>query len=767
MQRGKWPSVSGKDLERREIMLYYGHTKEDLKTKQTLPKGEWQLLKSHLENVAYLAEERAAKFGAEKLGKIEGLTHDIGKYSSEFQRRLEGSGGKVDHSTAGAQELYNKYPNRVGLALSYVVSGHHGGLPDGNKGAPRNLPERLAKKDLADYAAYHSEIEIPTLENRDLINMPQAKDKTMAAFSFSFCIRMLFSCLVDADYLDTERFMNPEKYRARPDKISLEVLVERLDVKLAQLAGKNQSSPSIINRERQNILQRCIKMADAKPQLFTLTVPTGGGKTYSSLAFGLKHAVKYKKDRIIYVIPYTSIIEQNAQVFREALEIESEQGVVLEHHSNFDYPEGSFEDWDKAEKTHRLASENWDMPVVVTTAVQFFESLYANKGSRCRKLHNMVNSVIILDEAQMMPIEYMKPCLWALAELTLNYGATVVLCTATQPAIKNLLPAGLQPIEIMENPEELQRVFKRVEAKYVGDMADDEVAAAMAEKLQVLTIVNTRRHARKLFDKLQEQIGEGIYHLSARMCPAHRKIILMEIRQKLRDGKACRVISTQLIEAGVDVDFPSVYRSAAGIDSIAQAAGRCNREGRLNSGQVIIFDPEKHGMPSKGRFGAVAGLTRSTARRLEQFGGELLSLTAIEDYFRQLFELEKEQLDAKHILAQLQEGRDGAAFPFASIANDFQLIDSLTVSLVVPWDERAKELMQQAERQLSPGSLARVLQPYVVQVYQYELAALERAGVVKTIGDYMKMLTDRSFYDDRFGLKDAKEVTAPTEVLMF
>jgi CRISPR-associated helicase Cas3 len=572
--------------------------------------------------------------------------------------------------------------------------------------------------------------------------------------------------LVDADFLGTEAFMDPERAKLRPTNISLDVLWGRLEQKVVELDERGRANPTIINIQRQKILNRCIQMADSKPGFFTLTVPTGGGKTYSSLAFGLKHAVKRHMDRIIYVIPYTSIIEQNAQVFREALETGSGERVVLEHHSNFDYPEGSFGDWNPAEKVNRLASENWDMPIVVTTAVQFFESLYANKGSRCRKLHNIANSVVILDEAQMMPIEYMKPCLWALAELVLNYGVTVVLCTATQPAVQQLLPGGIRPVELMENPEELQRLFKRVHPQYVGAMRDEEIAAAMAEHVQVLTIVNTRRHARLLFELLKGKTEDGIYHLSARMCPVHRKSILAQIRQNLREGRPCRVVSTQLIEAGVDVDFPAVYRSAAGIDAVAQAAGRCNREGKLAIGKAIIFDPEPHGMPSRGRFGEVAALTRSTARRLDEYSGELLSLQAIQDYFQNLFTLEKDHLDEKKILAQIAEGKTDAAFPFATIAGEFQLIDSATISLIVPWDEFAQRIVDQMVWHPFPAMLAKSLQPYVVQVYQYELLALESEGVVKTVGDFIKILTDSSFYDDKFGLKDAKEVNAPNAVLI-
>lgn len=746
-------------------MIYYGHTKENLRTKEVLPQEHWQPLREHLDEVARLAEERAAKFGAGKLGRIIGLAHDIGKYSKDFQKRLEGNTTKVDHATAGAQQLWKRWQNPIGKALAFTVAGHHGGLPDGNRGDIKNLPGRLEKKDIPDYQEFAKEINIPDLCQDDLRNIPHAKDVAMSAFSFSFCIRMLYSCLVDADYLDTERFMNAEKYMARPGTVSMEKIFERLEKKLATLAERNRQNTSLINTARQDILKRCLQMADFKPGLFTLTVPTGGGKTYSSMAFALKHAVTHGKERVIYVIPYTSIIEQNAQVFREALE--KNDNVVLEHHSNFEYPEGSFDDWEKHEKAHRLAAENWDMPVVVTTAVQFFESLYDNKGSRCRKLHNMTNSVIILDEAQMMPLDYMKPCLWALAELVLNYGATVVLCTATQPAIKEFVPGNLEPVEIMDDPAALQKTFKRVAVHYRGKMTDNEVIAGMMENSQVLTIVNTRRHARILFDLLLEQTTEGVYHLSARMCPAHRKAVLAEIKKALLEGKPCRVVSTQLIEAGVDVDFPAVYRSAAGIDSIAQAAGRCNREGRRKDGFVIVFEPEAHGMPTRGRFELVAGLTRMVLRQIDQSENDLMSLAAIEDYFRQLLSIESDKLDAQKILNAIKDGGEELSFPFVEIANKFQLIDSATVSVVVPWDDYVLDVMEELEHHPFPASKMRSLQPYIVQVYQYELEALQKEKVLKSVGDVIKFVTDSSFYDSRYGLKDAKEVKAPTDVMIY
>jgi hypothetical protein len=319
----------------------------------------------------------------------------------------------------------------------------------------------------------------------------------------------------------------------------------------------------------------------------------------------------------------------------------------------------------------------------------------------------------------------------------------------------------------MENPAELQKTFKRVTVHYRGKMTDKEVVAGMMENSQVLTIVNTRRHARILFDLLLEQTIEGVYHLSARMCPAHRKEVLAEIKKALLEGKTCRVVSTQLIEAGVDVDFPAVYRSATGIDSIAQAAGRCNREGRRKDGFVIVFEPEAHGMPTRGRFELVAELTRMVVRQLDQSKNDLMSLAAIEGFFKHLLSVESDQLDAHKILSLIKKGGEELSFPFAEIASEFQLIDSATVSVVVPWDDHVLDLMEEVEHHPFPASKVRSLQPYVVQVYQYELEALQKEKVVKSVGDIIKFVTDPSFYDSRYGLKDAKEVKAPEGVMIF
>lgn len=594
----------------------------------------------------------------------------------------------------------------------------------------------------------------------------------MEAFSMQFFIRMLFSCLVDADFLDTEKFMTPHRSEYRLESLTIQSLIQKMEQKITELEAFSHQNPSKINKIRTDILHRCLDMADRPPGIFSLTVPTGGGKTYSSLAFGLMHAFQYSMERVIYVIPYMSIIEQNAQVFRDVLG----DSAVLEHHSNFEYPESDFEEWDPSEKEHRLATENWERPVVVTTAVQFFESLFSNKSSKCRKLHNIVNSVIILDEAQMMPREFLKPCIMALAELVKNYNVSVVLCTATQPAIHDYFPNGMKPIEIISNPKELQCLLKRVEVKVRGEMSDAELASEMSEHSQVLTVVNTRKHARILFDVLYETCGNGVYHLSARMCPQHRKVLIDSIKRSLEDGKACRVVSTQLVEAGVNFDFPVVYRSIAGVDSIVQAAGRCNREGKSPQyGIVYVFEPEMHGIPKA--FESAIGQTRSVIRRLSDLGGDLLSLEAIADYFKGYYALDEQLLDQKMILQQIRRGFDLAnlkkdkfwlTYPFEKISIDFKLIDNITSPIIVPFDEKAIRLMQMAEKSRYPGSFARSLQPYIVQVYQFEKEAMLRERLIRLVGDCFYFLNNSDFYSFQYGLKDAKEVKEPdNRVLIF
>jgi len=711
---------------------HYAHSLPDR------PVHDWQSLEDHLYAVAKLAKSFAEDFSAGDWAYYAGLWHDLGKYSHDFQNMLlatadpetnsETRPGRPDHSSAGAQHAISR-AGRGGKILAYAIAGHHAGLLDG-KGDDASLEKRL-KKELPDYSSAPACL----LDGQSREVLPFAPDRNPTRFGFqaSFFIRMIFSCLVDSDFLDTERFLDPARAKARDGYLSLAELESRLGHFLDR---KIMLAPrTAVNTRRAEILKQCRDAATWKPGLFSLTVPTGGGKTLSSLAFALRHALRHGMKRVIYVIPYTSIIEQTAKVFREALG----EDAVLEHHSNFEPPED--------DQRARLASENWDAPVIVTTNVQFFESLFASKTSRCRRLHNIARSVVILDEAQMLPVHLLRPCLESIRELSRNYRASIVLCTATQPALSSsdIFPDGLDEVrEIITDPVALYEAFRRVSVERLSDVSDEWLAASLNEQRQVLCIVNTRKHARVLFERLQT--GET-YHLSGLMCPAHRSLVLGKIREDLKEGKPCRVVSTQLVEAGVDVDFPVVYRAASGLDSIAQAAGRCNREGLMpEPGKVCLFMPEA-GLPP-GWFRQTA----ETAMLVLRHHDDPLSLSAVSEYFRSFYWLKGEQLDAKGILPSLAEGLRDGDFPFRTIAERFKLIEQFTEPLIIPFDREAEEIIRALRYAENPGGLVRAVQRYTIQIPRPALAPLLQAGSVECLHDRFSVLLNRDIYHEALGL---------------
>lgn len=724
--------------------MYYGHSLEGK------PENYWQPLKEHLENTSQLSAKFADKFGAYSLGRIAGLLHDIGKYSDEFQQRLRGSPIRVDHSTAGALEAIQLYGKALGTLLAYVIAGHHAGLPDfGTPADHDSLCYRLERPPSTKWDHYKGEISplpaVQALPIKSLSHNP--------GFSLQLFIRFLFSCLVDADFLDTEAFYDSQKSSTRVRAGDLSILYQRIHSYLDSLSQKAPETP--VNRRRQQILEHVQNQAALNRGIFTLTVPTGGGKTLTSLSFAVKHAINHGMDRVIYIIPYTSIIEQNANVFRRIVGAEN----VLEHHSNYTFPDLDDETWSPAEYRLQLAAENWDAPIVVSTNVQFFESLFAAKSSRCRKLHNIANSVVILDEAQMLPTQYLKPCLLALTELVRNYNCSIVLCTATQPALSNLLPEGSSTLELAPDPPQLYQAFKRVQITNLGFQTDDELAARIRSHDQVLCIVNTRRHAGMLFELLKDE--PDVYHLSALMYPAHRSQKLAIIREALASGKSCRVVSTQLIEAGVDVDFPVVYRAIAGIDSIAQAAGRCNREGRLSSGQVYLFDPEPHGKPS-GWLKETAAIAEMVLRK----HADPLSLEAVEEYFSQLFDFEGHRLDKHEIITKFEERRNELAFPFREVATTFQIIEQEMVSLIIPRDDECLKVLADVRWRGPSQKASRALQRYTVQVYPYQLHQLSQIKAVERVAGNYIVLRDLSLYNEERGLVMDDSVSL-TDILIF
>lgn len=720
--------------------LYYAHTGK-------LPgKVDWELLVDHLAQTARHSSEFADAFGAAEWGYIAGQLHDLGKFSKEFQTYLEeqakapeqGSRGRVDHSSAGAQYAVSTLPI-LGHLLAYAIAGHHSGLLDGR--SENACQERRLQNEVPEWKHGLTEIDIRfTPEIPDLVRSALGRKDP---FSISFMVRMLYSGLVDADFLATEKHMSPARSLNRRACASLKEIAPGFFHALDEMEAGAKGSANRISILRHKVRGDCERAAGLAPGFFSLTVPTGGGKTLSSLAFALKHATipDHNLRRIIYVVPFTTIIEQNADVFRRYVGADR----VLEHHCNLSP--------DKETDASRLAAENWDSTLIVTTAVQFLESLFANKSSATRKLHRIARSVIVLDEAQTLPVQYLAPCLRALRELVDSYGCSVVLCTATQPEIKRQpgFEIGLDGVrEIIQEPRKLYDQLKRVRVVAKGKMLDSELCEQILSQKQVLCIVNTTRHARLLFELIGP--GEGHFHLSARMCPEHRRLRLRQIRRALGAGKTCRVVSTQVVEAGVDIDFPVVYRAIAGLDSIAQAAGRCNRNNGLpHLGRVFVFDSEHEA--SNRYFSDTAGC----AKQAMSLYPDPLELNAIEHYFRLYYWDNKAKWDAHHILDCFHLQNEKAFpfnFSFARAASRFNLIeqqDSCTV--IIPWNRCGRDVCDSLIAGPPPSrEILRRAQRFSVQVYRNQWNE-HAGGSIQLIYDNLGILLNpRQYYSSDTGL---------------
>ena len=726
-------------------------------------RSNWQSLPDHLHNVGDEAGQFAASFGAQALATVAGHLHDLGKYTASFQARLCGAPERVDHSTWGARIAQQRF-GHIGHLLAYGIAGHHAGLANGRgEGERTPLNERLAAELPALDKAWETDIPLPTQillpEDFKPCGQNRAQAQERYPFQLAFLTRMLFSCLVDADFLDTERFYNtaeqrPHQRNASAAQPPLTMLRAQLDAYLGQF-----KVDSDVNRLRADVLRHVRNQAAHDPGLFSLTVPTGGGKTLASLAFALDHAIRHGLRRVIFVIPFTSIVEQNAAVFRKALGPLGDT-VVLEHHSAFTEPTPPRDDPEKyqAIKKLHLAMENWDAPIIVTTAVQFFESLFAAKPSQCRKLHNIAGSVVILDEAQTMPLKLLRPCVASIDELARNYRTSVVLCTATQPALEAPnFEGGLPKNEVRElapEPLKLFQQLERVRVRHAGTWSDETLATEMRSREQVLCIVNNRRHARAVYQAMADL--PGARHLTTLMCAKHRSEVLAEVRQMLKAGKPCRLVSTSLIEAGVDVDFPTVLRAEAGLDSIAQAAGRCNREGRrdLMASEVLVFATENEDWAPPPELVQYAQAAREVLRHFED---DPLSPEAIRRYFTLLYwQKGSQQLDAPNLMGLLRNSRPDS-LPMETLATQFRMIDSVQMPVIVPYDDGALEALRALEFAEGSIGLARKLQPYLVQLPRQGFEALHKAGAVipvapKKWGQQFMVLAHQGLYDPRYGL---------------
>ena len=735
------------------------------------PLSEWEPLSEHLQQVGLQAGRRAGYFSDQILAQAAGVLHDIGKTSPEFQHYIAGDGSSVDHSTAGALEALQLYPCEAAMVLAYAIAGHHAGLADGAR-----LRERLsaARGSIPDYSGWEAHASPPEPSAVAACAIPADAPKARG-FARAFFMRMLFSCLVDADFVETERFYaKADPQRSVPNRSGFSGIATLAD-RLAESMSRTTPDDTPVNRLRAEVLAHARGKAAMAPGLFTLTVPTGGGKTLTSLAFALEHARAHGLRRVVYVIPYTSIIEQTAQVFRDALG----DADVLEHHASFDWEADlpraarpaeadAGEGRDGLAKLRR-AAENWEAPVVVTTAVQFFESLFANRTSRCRKLHNLAGAVIVLDEAQTLPLPLLRPCLAALDELARNYRASVVLCTATQPAVRvqDGFDGGLHippERELAPDPQALYGALRRVAVeRREGPTHDAEIATRFADAGQMLCIVNSRAHAHDLFASIRDL--PGATHLTTLMCPRHRGRVLAQVRAELKAGKPVRLLATSLIEAGVDISFPEVWRASAGLDAIAQAAGRCNRNDELaefgRKGKVVVFEPAEHKPPQ-----ALVAFQQAAASALRAHSDDPLTLDAVRAYFRQLywqkgakgFDAAKLEGQPFPIMDRIAERSGTLMFEFESIARAFRMIDEVMQPVIVPYDDAARETLKRlsvTDRPLA-GDLRR-LQQYVVPVpHKVRAQWLLDGALVKVhdkLGDTLLAFPDLALYDPQTGVK--------------
>lgn len=729
--------------------------------------GTWikHELESHLRDVSTLAAAMAENFQSRDWAAVAGLWHDLGKYSASFQQyiktasgyeaqaHIEQGKGRVDHSTAGA--LYAMDTDKTsGQLLAYLIAGHHAGLPDWHtaEAGGSALSVRLKKGKEKNYLNEALAAAIP----EDILNPAFHFTKPLGGSEgLHVWLRMLFSCLVDADFLDTERFMDPERSAEREAHWNLSDLKSQFDAYMAEKARASEATS--VNQCRASVLRDCRCAGLSDPGIFTLTVPTGGGKTLSGMAFALEHAVRHNKQRIIVAIPYTSIIEQTAEQYRAIF-----GDAVLEHHANLDP-----EQLEQEDARTRLAAENWDAPIIVTTNVQLLESLFAARTSRCRKLHNVVNSVIILDEAQLLPPDFLQPILDVLRLLTSSYGVTLVLSSATQPALETMKDSfgrvklrGLDAKqEIISDVEALFRTLSRVDVQMPQDLQQriswDELAQALVAHPSVLAIVNTRKDARDLF----RLMPAGTIHLSAQLCGEHRSRIIADIKQRLQRGESIRVISTQLVEAGVDLDFPVVYRALAGMDSIFQAAGRCNREGKLTQdgklkkGSVVVFVPPKASPRGLLLYGEQA--TRSVLR---ERGNVTLSQshTWFDAYFKQYFS--QENPDKHDILPLLVKDARQCRVQFRSAAKRFRLIEDTGRSIIVPYGEDGFKWIDLLRCMGAERFLLRRVQRYVVNVYEHEFNKLLEIGAIEALQPGVWGLVITNGYDDLLGLCLAEDL---------
>ena len=679
-----------------------------------------------------LCRENANEFWAD-IAEFVGQIHDIGKYTSDFQKRINGAENiRVEHAICGAKEVAKAPPKSYVPMIEYCVAGHHSGLPDGGTkvdGEEDSTLHGRMKRKTGDYSAYENEVklEYPKDNLRELFDVSNQRE---IIERYSFFTRYLFSCLTDADFIDMERFVTPNTDRGIDGDFqkAYEKVCEKLNS--FKIETKLQESRSIIQ-------EQVYKSVESNANVYTLNMPTGSGKTLCSIRAALKTAIENKKKRIIYVIPYVSIIEQTAKVFED---IFGDVLPVLQHHSNYDFDDDKNEDENEitSEKLKR-SCENWDAKLIVTTNIQFFESLYHYKGRRLRKLHNLADSVIIFDEIHMLPIDYIQPCLRAIGYVTKYLNSTAILMSATMPNYDKFMERYMSGVKIENAVKDtsLFNVFDKCRYEYIGKCE----LASLAEKAQeydnALIIVNKRKTARELYD----MCSGNKYHLSTYMTPLHRSEIIVKIKEDIKNGINTTVISTSLIEAGVDLDFKAVFREMAGIDNILQSGGRCNREGKMDMGDVFVFETDG----GKGEIQLKSNITRNLFEEFDNISTD----KCIEEYYSRLFAFNDGNIDKSTITSLMGGNLRFDEIPFRTYAENFKFIKNQVIGIVIPRDEN-KDLIEQLR--YGKLSVKRKLQQYSASVHIWELEEMIKEGIIEQLDCGVCILANTDYYKSDVGL---------------
>lgn len=723
-------------------MEYYAHTRED---------GERQTVKAHLTGVSEKAEIFSVDL-LKSLTKKVGMYHDIGKYALNFQKRLDDDKVKFSHAACGAIEYKTLADKNDCFAplMEYCIAGHHTGLMDGGTDADNSDSPTLSgtlKRENEytgdnDYSAYATEIEFATLTQEEITpplnELLSAKDPTELIERYAFFTKYVFSCLTDADFLDTERFCNKNVERGMSG--DFEKALDKLNRELS-----NMPSNTPLRQARSRIQQQAFDNSVNKSHISILDMPTGSGKTLCSL----KLALESGKKRIIYVIPYTSIIEQTANKFEKMF---GDVLPVLQHHSNYSYDGNTEEEKKTAEKLKRTC-ENWDAPLIITTSVQFFQSIYHYKGSALRKLHNLRDSVIVFDEIHLIPTELLRPCLKAVGYITKYLNSEALFLSATMPDYSKLFDKFLPDVNYNKLVTDRTnfKYFKKCEYKDMGKTSLENIAEKASRCKNALIVVNTKKTAAELYKLLQCEK----YHLSANMTPAHRSHVIEVVRNKLENGEHITVVSTSLVEAGVDLDFNTVFRQLSGLDSILQAGGRCNREGKDDKGYVYVFDIDE-----KYRKGSDLSMRINKTKGLLEKYQDITSYDCIKEYYDGIFDFNQSRI-AENSIAKYNEqsnsfDRQGLmspySIPFRSYAMQFEYISADTISIVIDdiGDNTCHELVETLRN--GDMSVRRALQKYSVSVYMNVFKDLYSQGVLKDHGTGIFILENQSYYNNETGL---------------